>query len=285
MLNSERGTVTTTDGLKLAYDVHGTGTPILCLAGLTRNMDDFDPVLANFSNRAQIIRLDSRGRGASDFDPNPQNYTIPQEASDALALLDHLNLERAAIIGTSRGGLIAMVLAATAKHRLSGVLLNDIGPKLNPAGLAYIMDYLGRPCAFTSFEDAAERLPRALGAQFPNVSHAEWLAYAKRSWTAGPDRLQLRYDSKLREAIETQGASGETPDLWPLFHALSGLPLAALRGAHSNILTPECWGKMQTSRPDMIATEIPDRGHVPFLDEAESIETITRFIAELPIGA
>ena len=281
MLNSEHDTFTTADGLKLTYDVHGAGMPFLCLAGLTRNMDDFDPVVANFSDRAQIIRLDSRGRGASDFDPNPQNYTIPQEASDALALLDHLGLEHVAIIGTSRGGLIAMVLAATAKHRLSGVMLNDIGPDLHPEGLAHIMDYLGRPCAFTSFEDAAERLPRAMKAQFPNVSDAEWLAYAKRSWTAGQDRLQLRYDPKLREAIETQGASGDTPDLWPLFHALDGLPLAALRGVNSNILTPECWAKMKAARPDMIAADVPDRGHVPFLDEIESTATITAFIAKL----
>jgi pimeloyl-ACP methyl ester carboxylesterase len=275
-------TFTTTDGLQLAYDVHGAGTPVLCLAGLTRNMDDFETIVANFSDRAQIIRLDSRGRGASDFDPNPQNYTIPQEANDALALLDHLKLERAAIIGTSRGGLIAMVLAATAKHRLSGVLLNDIGPELNPAGLVHIMDYLGRPCAFTSFEDAAERLPRAIGTQFPNVSHAQWLAYAKRSWAVGPDRLQLRYDPRLREAIEAQGASGDAPDLWPLFHTLGDLPLAALRGANSNLLTPECWAKMKALRPDMSAAEIPDRGHVPFLDEPESSAIIAAFIASLP---
>lgn len=275
-------TFTTSDGLKLAYDSHGTGTPILCLAGLTRNRDDFDPVVDLFSDRARIIRLDSRGRGASDYDPNPQNYTIPQETNDVLALMDHLNLDRAAIIGTSRGGLIAMVLAATAKQRLSGVLLNDIGPELNPAGLAHIMDYLGRPCAYKSFEDAAEKLPKAMGAQFSNLSYDQWKTYARRLWVEGPDRLQLRYDPKLRDAIEAQGASGEMPDLWPFFQALQDLPLAALRGANSNLLTPDCWAKMQALRPDMMAAEVPDRGHVPFLDEPESIEVISRFMASLP---
>lgn len=276
-----KSTFTTADGLTLAYDIHGTGTPVLCLAGLTRNMDDFDPILDAFAAQAQIIRLDSRGRGASDFDLNPMNYTIPQEAADAVALLDHLGLERCAIIGTSRGGLIAMVLAATAKHRLTGVLLNDIGPELNPAGLAHIMDYLGRPCAFKSFDDAAEKLPKAMSAQFANVSHDQWRTYAKRIWSEGPDGLHLRYDPKLRDAIEAQGASGETPDLWPLFHALSDLPLAALRGANSNLLTPECWAKMQELRPDMIAAEVPDRGHVPFLDETEAVEVIAKFIERL----
>lgn len=275
-------TFTTSDELNLAYDCHGTGTPILCLAGLTRNKDDFDPVVTAFSDRAQIIRLDSRGRGASDYDPDPQNYTIPQEAADALALLDHLGLDRTAIIGTSRGGLIAMVLAATAKHRLSGVLLNDIGPELDPTGLAHIMDYLGRPCAYRSFEDAALKLPKAMAAQFANVSHQQWLAYAKRIWAQGPERLQLRYDAKLRDAIEAQSASGETPDLWPLFDALDGLPLAALRGATSTLLAPDCWAKMQAKRPDMMAAEVADRGHVPFLDEPESLAVLSHFIAALP---
>jgi pimeloyl-ACP methyl ester carboxylesterase len=274
-------TFTTSDGLRLAYDIHGSGTPVLCLAGLTRNMDDFDPVVSAFAGRAQIIRLDSRGRGASQYDPNPQNYTIPQESADALALLDHLGLDRAAVIGTSRGGLIAMVLAATAKHRLFGVLLNDIGPELDPRGLSHIMEYLGRPCAYMSYEEAAEKLPKAMGAQFQNVSHDQWLRYARRLWTKGSDRLHLRYDPKLREAIETQGASGETPDLWPLFHALADLPMAALRGANSNLLTPECWAKMQNARPDMIAADVPDRGHVPFLDEPASVDVIARFIARL----
>jgi pimeloyl-ACP methyl ester carboxylesterase len=274
-------TFITSDGLELAYDRHGTGTPILCLAGLTRNMDDFDPVVAAFSDHAQIIRLDSRGRGASDYDPNPQNYTIPQESADALALLDHLELDRAAILGTSRGGLIAMVLAATAKHRLSGVLLNDIGPDLDPAGLAHIMEYLGRPCAYRTFEDAAIKLPKAMAAQFANVSQAQWKTFAKRLWSEGPNRLQLRYDAALREAIETQGASGETPDLWPLFEALNGLPLAALRGENSTLLTRDCWAKMQATRPDMIAAEVADRGHVPFLDEPSSKDVIEKFITAL----
>lgn len=274
-------TFITPDGLKLTYDIHGTGMPVMCLAGLTRNMDDFDPVVASFADRAMIIRLDSRGRGASAYDPNPQNYTIPQEANDALALLDHLGLDRAAIIGTSRGGLIAMVLAATAKHRLSGVLLNDIGPDLGPAGLSHIMDYLGKPCPYQSYDDAADRLPKAMAPQFVNVSRADWRAYAKRIWHKGAEGLELRYDPKLRNAIAAQGASGETPDLWPLFHALKDLPLAALRGANSNLLTHECWTKMQGICPDMIAATVADRGHVPFLDEPASLDVLERFMAHI----
>ncbi|WP_417246549.1 alpha/beta fold hydrolase [Celeribacter sp.] len=268
---------TTTDGIRLAYDVQGEGPPLLCLAGLTRNMDDFEPVL-EFADRAQIIRLDSRGRGASDYDPDFMNYTIPQEGADALALLDHLGIDKAAILGTSRGGLIAMALALTAKERLSGVLLNDIGPEMDPEGLSHIMDYLGRPSAYRSFDDAAAKLPKALGTQFPNVSPAQWRVYARRIWTEGERRLQLRYDPKLRDAIEAQSVTGDLPDLWPLFDALDGLPLALLRGENSNLLTRACMEEMQRRRPDMIAAEVRDRGHVPFLDEPESRAVIAKFI-------
>jgi pimeloyl-ACP methyl ester carboxylesterase len=268
---------TTSDGIRLAYDVQGEGPPLLCLAGLTRNMDDFEPVL-EFADRAQIIRLDSRGRGASDYDPDFMNYTIPQEGADALALLDHLGIDKAAILGTSRGGLIAMALALTAKERLSGVLLNDIGPEMDPEGLSHIMDYLGRPSAYRSFDDAVDKLPKALGTQFPNVSPAQWRVYARRIWTEGERRLQLRYDPKLRDAIEAQSVTGDLPDLWPLFDALDGLPLALLRGENSNLLTRACMEEMQRRRPDLISAEVRDRGHVPFLDEPESRAVIAKFI-------
>ncbi|SFJ93418.1 alpha/beta fold hydrolase [Celeribacter neptunius] len=271
-------TFTTADGLTLAYDDQGTGGPILCLAGLTRNMDDFEPVVEHFAARARIIRLDSRGRGASDHDPDFMNYTIPQEGADALALLDHLGLEKAAILGTSRGGLIAMALAITARDRLTGVLLNDIGPDIDPVGLAHIMDFLGRPSAYRSYEDAALRLPKAMGAQFPDVSHEDWLTYARRIWSEGEKRLELRYDPKLRDAIEAQSVTGALPDLWPLFDALDGLPLALLRGENSNLLSAETMAEMCRRRPDMIAATVGNRGHVPFLDEPESLNVITRFI-------
>ncbi|WP_417240684.1 alpha/beta fold hydrolase [Celeribacter halophilus] len=271
---------TTSDGIRLAYDVQGEGPPLLCLAGLTRNMDDFEPVL-EFADRAQIIRLDSRGRGASDYDPDFMNYTIPQEGADALALLNHLGIDKAAILGTSRGGLIAMALALTAKERLSGVLLNDIGPEMDPEGLSHIMDYLGRPSAYRSFDDASDKLPKALGTQFPNVSPAQWRVYARRIWTEGERRLQLRYDPKLRDAIEAQSVTGDLPDLWPLFDALDGLPLALLRGENSNLLTRACMEEMQRRRPDLISAEVRDRGHVPFLDEPESRAVIAKFIEAL----
>jgi pimeloyl-ACP methyl ester carboxylesterase len=136
--------VTAADGVKLAYDVTGAGAPLLCLPGLTRNMDDFEPVVEEYASRAQVIRMDFRGRGASDH-ADPATYQVPQEAADVLALLDHLKLPKVTILGTSRGGLVSMVLAASAKDRLSGVILNDVGPEIMTEGLAAIMTYIGRP--------------------------------------------------------------------------------------------------------------------------------------------
>lgn len=274
--------LTTQDGLRLAYDLRGEGVPLLCLAGLTRNMEDFDPVLPALEGRAQVIRMDYRGRGASDWG-DPARYQIPQEAADALALLDHLGIARAAILGTSRGGLIAMTLAVMAPGRLSGAILNDIGPVLQPEGLAHIMDYLGRPPSFDTLAEAAAALPVAHRGRFANVAPEAWAAMARRLYAEVPgDGLALRYDPALRDAVAPAFAPGaETPDLWPLFDALAPQPLGAIRGANSDLLSPETLAEMRRRRPDMIAAEVPDRGHVPFLDEPEAVEVIHAVLAQV----
>ncbi|RED11793.1 alpha/beta fold hydrolase [Pontivivens insulae] len=255
------------DGLSLAYDDQGDGVPVLCLAGLTRNMDDFKPFMAVTSG-VRIIRLDTRGRGGSDHDPNPiEGYTLPVEARDAVELLDHLSLEKAVVVGTSRGGLIAMLLAMSVKDRLAGVLLNDIGPVLEDGALDVIKDYLGRRPAARTYAEAGAGLAQFYSASFPEVTAAEWAGHARAMYGQGEDGLTLRYDPALREAVM---AGGAVPDLWPLFNALDGLPLAALRGAHSDLLSAETFAAMQAARPDMIAATVPGRGHVPFLDEPEA---------------
>jgi pimeloyl-ACP methyl ester carboxylesterase len=269
---------TTGDGRRLSYADQGRGPVLLCLAGLTRNMDDFEPVVAFAGNRARVIRLDARGRGASEHDPDHHNYNIVRESMDVVELLDHLGLDRVAILGTSRGGLLAMVLAVSHRARLSGVILNDIGPEIEPAGLATIMTYLGRAPRFKSLEQAAEGLPALMGRDFPGVSREAWHCYARRLWRAGDRGLELRYDPALRDAVEAQASGAAPPDLWPMFAALNGLPLALMRGANSNILSLKTAAKMQALRPDMIYRTVANRGHVPFLDEPEAHDVLTRFL-------
>lgn len=276
---------TAADGLKLAYDDRGEGPVLLCLPGLTRNMDDFEPVVDHFAHRARVIRMDFRGRGASGYDPDFSHYNVVQESQDVIGLLDHLGLDRAAILGTSRGGLVVMTLAATAKHRLSGVCFNDIGPVIEPAGLTYIMGYLGLPPTDPDFDAALRDIPKRMGARFPNVPTDIWATYIRRIWNVAEDgTLSLRYDPKLRDATLAQMAAAEgqpAPDLWPLFAALDGLPLALIRGANSDLLSPQTAAKMQALRPDMIFADVANRGHVPFLDEPESLSVITQFLDRL----
>ena len=272
---------TATDGLSLAYRDEGAGVPLLCLCGLTRNMADFDDVVRDFAGRARIIRLDTRGRGASDYDADFNNYSIAREAQDAVDLLDHLKIERAAILGTSRGGLIAMALAATHRDRLAGVCLNDIGPEIDPAGLGKILGYLGLPPGHRTLDEGAQALAAMFGAQFPGVTLDRWRVHAARIWLETPTGLALRYDRRLRDAVIAQSATGANFDLWPLFDLMAGLPLAVIRGANSDLLSAATLAGMQARRPDMIVAEVPDRGHVPFLDEPEAVAAIAAFLDRL----
>lgn len=267
---------TSTDGLQLHYRDEGAGIPVIALAGLTRNAADFDHVAPHLPLR--LIRPDYRGRGLSDW-ADPATYTIPQEAADVLTLMDHLGLQQAAILGTSRGGLIAMYLAMTAKDRLLGAVLNDIGPVIEPAGMEAIRDYVGRAPAQKTWEDAATARQTNMPG-FANVTHARWLAEVKGYYDETPEGLTLRYDPKLRDAVLAT-ADQPTPDLWPLYDALNGLPLALIRGEGSPLLSEETADEMLRRRPDIIRADIPDRGHVPFLDEPLALDALHEWIEDL----
>jgi pimeloyl-ACP methyl ester carboxylesterase len=267
---------TTPDGTKLYYEESGKGIPVLCLAGLTRNTADFDHVAPHMPVR--LIRMDYRGRGQSDW-ADPTTYTIPQEGTDALALLDHLGIAQAAILGTSRGGLIAMMLAATHKDRLLGVALNDIGPVIEERGMNVVRDYIGRNPAQDNPEDAA-RARAKLWTHFEGVPHARWLAEVRAHYAQTADGLVIRYDPKLRDTVlATQDKP--TPDLWPLYDALGGVPLALIRGANSDLLSEETADEMLRRRPDMIRADIAGRGHVPFLDEDDALDALTEWLEDL----
>lgn len=271
--------VTAADGTRLWYEDEGEGIPVLALAGLTRAGTDFDWVAPHLEG-TRLIRLDYRGRGRSEH-ADWQSYTLAQEAQDVLALLDHLGLERVGVLGTSRGGLVAMMLAATAKERLRGVALNDVGPVIAPEGLAAIEGYLGRRPAQKTLAAAAEARAKA-SPEFRDVPEERWLGEAERHYRETEDGLELRYDPALRDAFLAAGESKEpAPDPWPLFDALEGLPLALLRGDASNILSEETAAEMRRRRPDMIYREVSGRGHVPFLDEPEALEALHLWLKDL----
>ena len=266
---------TTLDGLSLHYTDEGTGLPVICLAGLTRNGSDFDYV-APFLKDIRMIRLDYRGRGQSQWANDYLTYTIPIEGRDCVELMNYLELERVAILGTSRGGLISMALAATVKDRLIGVALNDIGPELDTSGLEVIKNYIGRNPTQKAHADAAA----IRGAQmtgFANVPDSRWMEEVQKLFKESPDGLQITYDPKLRDAVLDAGAQ-PAPDLWPFFDAFDGLPLCAVRGATSDLLSAKTLAEMQRRRPDMIAAVVPDRAHIPFLDEPEAVAALRAWI-------
>ncbi len=272
------GRFTTADGLSLHYTDDGIGLPILCLSGLSRNGSDFDYVTPHLHD-ARLIKLDYRGRGNSDWSDDPMTYTIPVEGSDVVALMDHLGLQSAAILGTSRGGLIAMGLAATVPDRILGAALNDIGPELDPAGLENIMRYLGRTPDWATHAEAVAERPNYMKG-FANVPHERWMQEVQKLYVETPDGLQINYDPRLRDPIEAGGAS-PAPDLWPFFDALAGKPLCCIRGANSDLLSAATLAEMERRRPDMIIAEVPDRAHIPFLDEPEAVLALRTWLQEL----
>lgn len=268
---------TAADGARLAYLDQGAGLPVLCLAGLTRTKEDFDDALPALAG-CRVIRMDYRGRGDSAY-TGAATYTVPQEAADALALLDHLGVAQAAVLGTSRGGLIGLLLAATAKHRLSGLCLNDIGPEIHRPGLERIKDYVGRRPAARTLAEMTEKLPRN-SPGFAGVPAAQWQAMAARLYRQAEDGLHLRYDPALRDSF-LAGFSAPPPDLMPLWQATAGLPVALIRGANSDLLTSAAADRMQALRPDLIRAEVPDRAHVPFLDEPAAVAALHRWLEAL----
>ncbi|MEM7547492.1 MAG: alpha/beta hydrolase [Pseudomonadota bacterium] len=278
-------TFQTKDGLTLTYmdEGSGPGVPLLCLAGLTRNSRDFDFLAEAIGPDRRMIRLDSRGRGASDHDPNFANYNVMVEAGDALALLDHLGIDRVVIIGSSRGGILGMVIAATAPNRLVGVVLNDVGPEIDPKGITKIMSYLGLPPQAKSLEEAAENMAAAFGHDCPGVDQQFWLDWVTRGNAVTADGLALNYDPKIRDATLAQAAEidPDGPGLWPLFAALGPVKALVLRAENSDLLTAETVAKMVEAKPDLATAVVANRGHIPRLDEPDAIGPIRDFLASI----
>jgi pimeloyl-ACP methyl ester carboxylesterase len=267
------------DGRQLAFQDSGGDSPaVLCLAGLTRNARDFAGLAMHLQDRFRVLRLDSRGRGLSDWAKDPlKEYTAPVEARDALALLDHLGIARSAVIGTSRGGILGMIIGATARDRISCLVLNDVGPVVEEAGIKAIMSYVGVEPTAATFEEAARGFQLALGPAFPDLTLQHWLGFARTVFRDEDGRPQLSYDPRLRDAVAA-ALEATPPDLWPLFDGLAGLPILTIRGANSDVFSAATLAEMARRRPDMAQVTVPNRGHVPFLDEPAALAAIDPFL-------
>jgi pimeloyl-ACP methyl ester carboxylesterase len=264
------------DGVQLAYRDDGQGLPLLALAGLTRDGRDFDYMARHLPEDIRLIRLDSRGRGNSDWAP-PGTYNVAQEARDAVALLDHLQVSQAAILGSSRGGLLGMVIAATQKQRLLGLCLNDVGPVLERDGLLRIGTYVGIAPSVASLSEIADRMQTAMPG-FDRVPDMRWQEETVRHYIQMEGQVGLTYDPALRISFDAAMA-GPLPPAWALFDACEGLPMALIRGGNSDVLASETVDEMRRRRPDMRVCEVPGRGHIPFLDEPEALACLHDWLA------
>jgi len=269
---------TADDGARIAFTDEGQGPVVLALAGLTRTGRDFD-YLAPLMPPCRLIRMDYRGRGESAW-TGAATYTVVREAADALQLLDHQGVAKAAVLGTSRGGMIGMYLAAVAKDRLTGICLNDIGPVIERKGLERIFDLVGRNPVAKTFAELVEKMPAAM-VGYEGVPLRRWMEETERHNIETPAGVKINYDPALREAFIHAFDSGVF-ETWPLFDACAGLPIALIRGANSDLLAPETVAEMRCRRPDMAFTEVPGRPHIPFLDEPEAVALIREWVGRLP---
>jgi pimeloyl-ACP methyl ester carboxylesterase len=279
--------ITAQDGLKLHARVYGTAVagklPVVCLAGLTRTCADFDALAtalaADAGEPRLVVTMDSRGRGLSDYDRDAEHYSLAVELADVIALLTALEIGPAAFVGTSRGGILAMLLASARPNAIAGVVLNDIGPVIETKGLLRIKSYVGRLPQPKSYEEGAEFLRRLFVTHFPKLSADDWIAFAKRTFKERNGSLVPTYDLKIAKTLDGVDAQRPLPSLWKEFDALARMPVMVVRGANSDVLSTAGVAAMSARCPDLETLEVPDQGHAPLLMEDEVIRRLAAFIA------
>jgi len=257
--------------------------PVICLHGLTRNSRDFEefaPRLAQSGRR--FLVPDVRGRGLSDRDPSPLNYTPKTYARDILGLMDALGLARAVFVGTSMGGIVTMALAMIRTRAVAAAILNDVGPEIAPQGLARIMTYVGAAADISTWDDAAKYAQRTNGAAFPAYTQNDWEEFARRMFREGAAGPELDYDPAITVALRPPGKVA-TRLARLLFRKLARRrPTLLLRGALSDVITAEVAARMQRKAPGLIRVDVPNVGHAPTLMEPAAIGAIEDFLARIP---
>jgi pimeloyl-ACP methyl ester carboxylesterase len=275
--------ITAPDGLRLHARCYGRASanalPVLCLPGLARSGSDFEALAEalNGTDGRRVVALDYRGRGKSDYDRDPSNYSFQTELADIIAVVTALECQPAVFIGTSRGGILTMLLAALRPTAIAGCVLNDIGPVIEPKGLMRIKGYVGRLPQPRSYDEAAEILRRLFDAQFPKLTSADWLTSAHRTFKEAGGKLVPDYDVALAKTLEGVDFEKPLPPLWAAFDALANVPMMVIRGVNSDLLSPETVAAMRARRTTMETFEVPDQGHAPLLAEPDVIARIAAF--------
>lgn len=270
------------DGLTLYardYDAGGDKPVLLCMHGLTRSCLDFHDLALHLMDRFRVITVDQRGRGRSAYDPDSSNYRADIYCADMLALLAQLRLSQVIAIGTSMGGIMTMMMASMKPGLFKAAILNDIGPEIDPAGLERIAGYVGKTDAFESWDAAAQALKAQGPDVFPNYTERDWMDFARRTCIETDNEgVRFNYDPAIAEPFKTDDTAAAPVDMRTLYMALFDIPVLIIRGALSDILSPEITDKMTAAHPGAALAEIPAIGHAPMLTEPESLAAIDGFL-------
>lgn len=269
------------DGLLLyARDYPGPAADapcVLCLPGLTRNSKDFASLAEDLGSTYRVVCPDQRGRGRSGRDPQPERYRPERYVLDMLRLLDVLGIEKVSLVGTSLGGLMSILLMAQAPGRIRAAVLNDVGPEIDPRGIARVSAYVGKLAPVTTWEEAVARTAQVNGVAFPHYSQADWEAMTRSTYVMVDGVPVSDYDPAISQGVASGSAA---PNLWPLFERCAQHPMLAIRGETSDILAASTLGQMQTRMERLRAVTIAGVGHAPMLDEADARQAIRTFLSE-----
>ncbi len=297
-MNHTEHRYTSFDGLSLYYRVYGSGDHVvLCLPGLTRNCKDFENLAGHLAQRYRVITPDLRGRGESDNDPNWKQYIPPTYVRDAWTLLDRIRVPHCTVIGTSLGGLMAMIMAEQNPDRLQGLVLNDIGPEVSPDALARIAEYVGATPPQPDWNGAADKAEANYALAYPEADREFWMAQARASWRERNDgQVEPAYDPAIGDAVRhalksvkiigwlrrlgLRRIKGINLDPWDNFRKVS-MPCLVLRGDLSDVISPDTVARMRALKPDLEVVDVPGVGHAPTLAEPAAIAAIDDFLARL----
>jgi pimeloyl-ACP methyl ester carboxylesterase len=276
----------TADGsLRLHVEVRGpedASLTVLCLHGLTRNGADFGHLAQHLSARYRVITADQRGRGRSQWDPDPANYHPGTYVGDMFGLLDRLAIHRVVLIGTSMGGLMAMIMGASQTARLRGIVLNDIGPEVPVSGLRRLRRSLNERAPAATWAEAAQRAKRINEIAFPDYVDADWEAFARRTYVEDASaRPVAAFDPAILKGLNETDLTAVSPNLWSLWKQLGSIPMLAIRGALSDIISPQIMAAMAAQHPNLTTITIANRGHAPMLDEPAAVAAIDAFLQRM----
>ena len=276
------------DGLRLyardySCSADGSECPptVLCMHGLTRNSADFAGLAEHLSKNYRVLAADQRGRGRSQYDSVTGNYTPLTYVQDMFTLLDESRVDEVILVGTSMGGLMSLLMAAMQPGRVRAMVINDIGPEIDPRGLERIKSYVGKAQPVSNWEEAVAQARAIAGIAFPDFSEEQWLDFARGVYREDDGVPVMAYDPAIAQPMESEESGAIPADLWPVFEAVGTMPFLLLRGETSDILARDCVEKMQRLKPDMQFVEVPHRGHAPTLTEPTSLVAIDAFLAQL----